>query len=63
MEDTADGTRRCKAGCMIDKLAHGLKNLIRRQPMKLNLGCGDRFIEGFVNVDVCPPCDQNQLKY
>lgn len=25
--------------------------------MKLNLGCSDAILPGFVNVDVCPPCD------
>ena len=26
--------------------------------MKLNLGCSDEHLEGFVNVDVCEPADQ-----
>lgn len=26
--------------------------------MKLNLGCSDRHIVGYVNVDLVPPCDQ-----
>jgi SAM-dependent methyltransferase len=25
--------------------------------MKLNLGCSDAHLDGFVNVDVCPPAD------
>lgn len=26
--------------------------------MKLNLGCADRRLDGFLNVDICPPADQ-----
>lgn len=26
--------------------------------VKLNLGCSDRHMKGYVNVDVCQPCDQ-----
>jgi predicted SAM-dependent methyltransferase len=26
--------------------------------MKLNLGCSDRHVEGYVNVDLAPPADQ-----
>lgn len=26
--------------------------------MKLNLGCSDRHLNGYVNVDLCPPADQ-----
>lgn len=26
--------------------------------MRLNLGCADRVIDGFVGVDIAPPCDQ-----
>jgi SAM-dependent methyltransferase len=25
--------------------------------MRLNLGCSDRHLSGYVNVDRCPPCD------
>jgi predicted SAM-dependent methyltransferase len=26
--------------------------------MRLNLGCSDAHVPGYVNVDICPPCDQ-----
>jgi predicted SAM-dependent methyltransferase len=29
-----------------------------RLDMKLNLGCNDRHLQGYVNVDLCPPADQ-----
>jgi SAM-dependent methyltransferase len=31
---------------------------MKRESIKLNLGCGDRHIPGFLNVDKSPPCDQ-----
>lgn len=27
-------------------------------PLKLNLGCSDAHLKGYVNVDLAPPCDQ-----
>jgi SAM-dependent methyltransferase len=27
-------------------------------PVKLNLGCSDQHLKGWLNVDICPPADQ-----